>query len=207
LQNLEPERDVQILRAADRVSTPWKNGGGITREVAVWPLAAGVKEFGWRLSIATVSRGGPFSTFPGVDRELAVIEGVLQLAIDGGPPVLLDASSPPVRFAGDVPTHGEPQSGHVTDLNVMTHRGQYTSRMRRVTIAGTLAFADSLSAERPAAKRAEVTILIAIHPITVTKSGIQHSLKSHDAICLEPNDRDVTFAASAASGIVVEIFV
>jgi hypothetical protein len=75
-----------------------------------------------------------------------------------------------------------------------------------MTIAGAHTFGESLSAERPAAKRTEVTILIAIHPIAVTKSGIQHSLKSQDAICLEHNDRDVTFAASAASGIVVEIF-
>jgi environmental stress-induced protein Ves len=196
---------VQIFRAADRISTPWKNGGGITREVAVWPLAAGMDEFGWRVSIATVSRGGAFSIFPGVDRELAVIEGVLQLAIDGQPAVSLDANSPPVRFAGDVPSHGEPHGGHVTDLNVMTRRGQYASRMSRVTIGGALTIGEILSVSRPAAERAEVTILIAIHPMTVTKSGAQHSVKSQDAVCLEPNDRDITFAAPAASALVVEI--
>jgi uncharacterized protein len=196
---------VQIFRAADRISTPWKNGGGITREVAVWPLAAGMDEFGWRISIATVSRGGAFSIFPGVDRELAVIEGVLQLTIDARPAVSLDASSPPLRFAGDVPSHGEPHGGHVTDLNVMTRRGQYTSRMRRVTIGGAHVLSEILPASRPAIERIEVTILIAIHPMTVTKSGVQHSIKSQDAVCLEPHDGDFTFAAAAASAIVVEI--
>jgi environmental stress-induced protein Ves len=202
---------VQIFRAADRISTPWKNGGGITREVAVWPLAAGMEEFGWRVSIATVSRGGAFSIFPGVDRELAVIEGVLQLAIDGRPAVSLDGSSLPVRFAGDVPSQGEPHGGHVTDLNVMTRRGQYTSRMRRVTVGGAHTIGEILSASRPVGERSEhserieVTILIAIHPMTVTKSGVQHSVKGQDAVCLEPNDRDITFAAPAASALVVEI--
>ncbi len=197
---------MRIVRATDYRVVPWKNGGGITHEVAVWPLAAGMDEFGWRVSIATVSRGGAFSIFPGVDRELAVIEGVLQLSIDGRPAVSLDGNSPPMRFPGDVPSHGEPHGGHVTDLNVMTRRGQFTSRMRRVKLSGSHAVGDLLSTAPRAVGRADATIMIAIHPMTVTKSGVQHSVKSQDAVCVEPTDRYVTFAASEASAIVVDIF-
>ncbi|MGO2464335.1 MAG: HutD family protein, partial [Serratia proteamaculans] len=31
--------------------TPWRNGGGETREIASWPL--GAQDFDWRASIAT----------------------------------------------------------------------------------------------------------------------------------------------------------
>ncbi len=43
---------------------PWKNGGGETAEIAVFPPSADLSEFGWRISMATVSSDGPFSAFP-----------------------------------------------------------------------------------------------------------------------------------------------
>ncbi|MFN9927385.1 MAG: HutD family protein, partial [Phenylobacterium sp.] len=59
-----------LLRAADRLAVPWKNGGGITRELAVWPPGASFDDFVWRVSMAEVHQDGPFSSFPGVDRIL-----------------------------------------------------------------------------------------------------------------------------------------
>jgi uncharacterized protein len=191
---------VQILRAADRVVTPWKNGGGVTREVAVWPPAVGLDEFGWRISIANVSRGGPFSTFAGVERQLAVIEGVLLLSIDGREAVTLDRESPPLRFAGDVPAHGTPHAGTVTDLNVMTRRGQFTSKMRRVTVNGALPLG-----EPGAAERADVTFVIALGQMTLTASNAQHLLKPQDAVCLEAEEPKVSIAGQNANCIVIGI--
>ena len=52
----------------------WKNDAGVTREVATGP--------GWRVAIADLATSGPFSTFPGIDRVLYLLEG---------PPVTLDA--------------------------------------------------------------------------------------------------------------------
>ena len=40
-------------------ASPWKNGGGVTREVAKSPSQAPF----WRLSIANVDQEGPFSSF------------------------------------------------------------------------------------------------------------------------------------------------
>ncbi|MDP3593765.1 HutD family protein, partial [Phenylobacterium sp.] len=31
---------MRILRAVNRTPMPWKNGGGVTREVAIWPPTA-----------------------------------------------------------------------------------------------------------------------------------------------------------------------
>lgn len=55
---------------------PWKNGGGVTREIAISPETATPSEaFLWRLSTAEVSSNGAFSNFPGYRRVLTLVEG------------------------------------------------------------------------------------------------------------------------------------
>ncbi|CAM5655899.1 hypothetical protein SSPIM334S_00286 [Streptomyces spiroverticillatus] len=46
---------MKLLRAADRTAVPWKNGGGITREIAAWPQ--GAADFDWRVSTRRVAAG------------------------------------------------------------------------------------------------------------------------------------------------------
>ena len=57
-----------VRRWADAVERPWRNGGGVTRELASSP--EGVDDFDWRVSIAEVTASGDFSRFPGVDRTI-----------------------------------------------------------------------------------------------------------------------------------------
>jgi len=72
-----------VVRFQDLTPVPWRNGGGVTREV-VSAGGSGPLSFEWRISIAEVSHAGPFSTFPGVDRIITVIEGEgMDLVIDG----------------------------------------------------------------------------------------------------------------------------
>lgn len=66
---------VRILRAAGRAAAVWKNGGGVTREIAVFPEGAGMDDFVWRASLAEVAADGPFSAFPGIDRTITLAEG------------------------------------------------------------------------------------------------------------------------------------
>ena len=66
---------MQFLDLAATPSVPWKNGGGSTRELACWPPGAGMDSFAWRVSVATIARPGPFSAFPGVDRQIMLLEG------------------------------------------------------------------------------------------------------------------------------------
>ena len=89
---------MRLLPAADRVPVPWKNGGGVTREVAAFPDGAGFDDFLWRISMAEVRADGPFSVFPGVDRVLAVLEGRLRLAVEGLAPIEVGPDSPPAIF-------------------------------------------------------------------------------------------------------------
>lgn len=122
---------MRFLRASGRTAVPWKNGGGTTSEVAVFPHGAGFDDFGWRISIADISRGGPFSQFPGIDRTLAMLKGRVSLAIAGRDAIALSADMPPVEFPGDVSTSAELIGGPATDLNVMTRRGVFTARVTR----------------------------------------------------------------------------
>ena len=133
----------QILRAADRVATPWKNGLGVTREIAVHPPGASLDDFDWRLSMANVDAGGPFSNFPGVERLLAVLDGRLALRIDGRAPIELGADTPPLAFPGDVPVEAELLAGPVTDLNLMSRRGQVRATLERLHIDAPIELAVS----------------------------------------------------------------
>ena len=110
--------NIQVLRGADRVAMPWKNGSGVTHEVVVFPRGAGMDNFQWRLSMAEVSEPSPFSSFAGIDRVLAVLEGRLRLSgsVDT---IELTATSPPLAFPGDAAIYGEPLDGPVLDLNAM----------------------------------------------------------------------------------------
>ena len=111
-----------VFPAAGRRFRPWKNGGGETAEIVVWPPAADFDGFDWRVSTARVAQDGPFSGFPGVDRVLAVIEGGALILSVAGERHVLDAAGPALAFPGDVPCHGELAGAPLLDLNVMVRR-------------------------------------------------------------------------------------
>ncbi|MER8595454.1 HutD family protein [Mesorhizobium sp. M1182] len=116
---------MHILRAAEYRSMPWKNGGGMTTEIAVSPPGAGLDDFDWRVSMARVESSGPFSGFAGVDRTLALLEGEgMILDIAGRLPVEITKASAPLAFPADVPTQATLIAGPITDLNVMTRRAR-----------------------------------------------------------------------------------
>lgn len=124
---------MRIQRAADRIATPWRNGGGSTWEVAVWPPSAPLVAFDWRISLAEVASDGPFSRFPETDRVLTVIAGSgVRLIFEPGNAVELDAGSPPLAFAGDVPCSATLMTGAIRDLNVMCRRGAYRADVARI---------------------------------------------------------------------------
>jgi len=108
------------LTEADYRRMPWANGRGTTVE-----MMRGDKPDGgllWRLSRASVIEDGPFSLFPGVERNLTVISGLgFRLA---GPGISLDCRPlVPVAFPGDIPIRAEATDGLPSDdFNVMTDR-------------------------------------------------------------------------------------
>ncbi len=133
------EETIRILRAADRPAARWKNGGGVTREIAAGPEGSGMDDFGWRVSLAEVTAGGAFSVFPGVDRTLTLAEGAgMDLEI-GGVRRLVDRRYAPQRFPGDEPTDCRLLAGPVVNFNVMYRRGAVSADT--AVVRGDLALA------------------------------------------------------------------
>jgi environmental stress-induced protein Ves len=113
---------VRVVRRADHQRMPWRNGGGLTAQVACSPDGSGTADFDWRVSFAEVERTGEFSSFPGVDRVIVLVEGpAMTLTVDGLPHVLQPHL--PFAFDGESAVRCEVW-GPTFDLNVMTRRGR-----------------------------------------------------------------------------------
>lgn len=119
----------QILHPADFTTTPWKNGGGITHEIARQEGGAG---FLWRLSIAEVASDGPFSCFDGYARILTVIDGA-GIALHGADGVLTALPLHPVAFDGATPIEGRLLNGPIRDLNLIYDPTRFNGRVERLT--------------------------------------------------------------------------
>ncbi|KKC26662.1 HutD/Ves family protein [Sphingomonas sp. SRS2] len=128
---------VRVIRHSDCPEIAWKNGGGTTREIAVFPPGAGIDDFLWRLSMARVETAGPFSAFGGVNRVLTVLEGKLELR-GRDFATELDGDSLPFAFDGGADVTGSPLHGPVLDLNAMARRSQYDIEVRRVGTGDTV---------------------------------------------------------------------
>jgi uncharacterized protein len=111
---------MKTVRLVDCPETPWRNGGGRTRELLVWPSA---DDWTVRVSVAEVEASGPFSPYPGVQRWFAVLEGAgVRLTLPHGEAVLRVGDAP-VHFAGEAAPPCTLVHGPTRDLNLMLRRG------------------------------------------------------------------------------------
>lgn len=118
----------QLLPASGRTGHPWKNGGGQTFQLATHPAGSSLEDFGWRVSIAEIVGDGPFSTFPGIDRTIAVIDGAgMDLDLDDKVHQLGKFTT--YRFPGEAAITAHLLRGPTRDLNLMVRRGQFAGRM------------------------------------------------------------------------------
>lgn len=115
LKRREQMPSMRIVRMSDLKPAPWKNGGGVTREIAVCRSG---DQLAWRLSMADVASDGPFSRFEGLTRILTVVEGNgMELISAEGSQTAVHGS--PVRFDGALEIHSKLRDGPLRDLNLM----------------------------------------------------------------------------------------
>lgn len=113
----------KILSAKDFRSMPWKNGGGVTRELYRAPHSQDAERFLLRLSMAQVASHGPFSLFPGIDRTLLLLKGRgLKLFFADEIEIVLDQPLSPIYFAGEDSIECELLDGPIEDFNIMVDR-------------------------------------------------------------------------------------
>jgi environmental stress-induced protein Ves len=115
---------IRVLAPHNYRVMPWKNGGGTTTEIYIHPNGADWDDFDWRVGIADIARSGTFSSFPGIDRSIMLLDcperSGMRLTIDG-----VEFELPLhrfVRFAGEATTTGALLGAPVRDFNVMSRR-------------------------------------------------------------------------------------
>ena len=116
-----------VVRLADASSLPWRNGGGVTRELLAWPTP---DRWRIRISVADIATDGPFSAFPDVQRWFTVLQGGgVALAIDGAEQVCRVGDAP-LCFSGESSAVCRLLAGPNRDLNFMLRNADGT--MQRV---------------------------------------------------------------------------
>jgi len=117
-----------VVHLNDVMPSPWRNGGGTTRELMAWPDAAAWQ---WRTSVAEVAQSGLFSSFVGVQRWFAVLDGDgVCLTVDDYLHMLTHGD-PPLAFDGAAITSCELLGGATQDFNLMLKSGT-SARIQRV---------------------------------------------------------------------------
>ena len=115
-------------------AVPWKNGKGLTHEVAVHERQGQGQgntraPFAWRLSMAELAPpGGAFSMIDGVDRVLTLLQGDLALKVGAAAEFESLGTAQPFSFPGDVETDSVVRSKGL-DLNVMHCRETISARV------------------------------------------------------------------------------
>jgi environmental stress-induced protein Ves len=123
------------ITPANWISKPWKNGGGSTIQLVIFPEKASLEkeDFLLRVSIASTTQSGSFSQFPGYDRVLASLE-TESLLLKHADRDEKDREErleflKPYRFSGDEKTDCELKGPLARDLNAMIKSDQGSLEM------------------------------------------------------------------------------
>jgi environmental stress-induced protein Ves len=123
-------------------SMPWRNGAGVTREIAR-ELAQG-ENFAWRLSLASLQANGPFSSYAGYQRCVALVEGRgFRLHVAGTGTKTLAARGAHVLFAGAAAASCELLDGPCTDLSLIVHEPGTIDSVTRLAISAEQSVQDA----------------------------------------------------------------
>lgn len=181
------------LDPATARAMPWKNGGGSTVELAISPVGADLEDFAWRISTAQVAVDGAFSSFPGIDRSLAVLagNGVCLQRADGQREMLLSGGAIAV-FGGEEAISAHLLDGPITDLNLMTRRGVWKHELQLLEWQG----------KQPLQNDAEILLLWNAAPEALhyqLPEGGQQVLAAHSGVLLANEQGRLTLESDQPS--------
>lgn len=189
---------VHVLELKNITPMTWKNGGGQTYELLKWPPHS-LDDWAVRISVATIDKDGPFSTFPSVDRWFAVLDGdgvKLDFAVNSPQSTqthlqtqqLQTQQSDPLHFDGGLAPDCALLNGSTRDLNLMSQRG--TSCMTMV------------KANRPFQIDADLrTLYCRAAGVWRSNTGDSVQLQAHSLLWVEGSDAQTqwTFEANDKS--------
>jgi len=128
----------RVIPAAGYRRERWRNGLGWTREILRLPEQG---DWQLRLSIAEIEQDAAFSAFPGVERELVLLEGEgLHLRFADGRCQTLLPPHQRLRFAGEDALTGELVDGVTRDFNLMWRRADLHAELLHRPLVGSMLF-------------------------------------------------------------------
>lgn len=164
---------------------PWKNGGGVSVDIA-WDRETDGET--WRLGRTPITAPGPFSDYSGNDRLQVLVagRGLVLKTPDGE--IDVRQAFRPVRFAGETPITSHLESGPVEVVNLIGQR----ARVR-------LALAVLRAGEAQALGNGRTLVYCPTGPATVRLGNEEHALPAHGGLDVE----DVDGALACTAGLVV----
>lgn len=184
------------ITATDRRQMPWKNGLGLTEEIAIFPQGSTVDGFFWRVSMAHVTRDSAFSCFPGITRHMALFEGAMQLQFPDRPSVRLTPDGPIETFSGTDPVTSHVVSGPVRDLNIMTRDTHFTARLTHGRTGQPWSFHNA----------PEVGFIIATGAVIIETQKGRVELSRYDALQIDRPGKNDVYRIIHGNCYFVEIF-
>jgi environmental stress-induced protein Ves len=131
--------NARVIRAGEYRRVRWKNGGGWTSELAAAPV--GADPFEWRISVAEIESDSAFSTFPGCDRHIALLDGGgMQIYFDEAAPIRLEQRLKFFQFSGEWNARGRLLGGPVRDFNVIVRRDAFAAEVLHRPLVGPMVF-------------------------------------------------------------------
>lgn len=110
---------LQPIAQAEFLEQAWANGNGRTTELAAGPDR---ESWQWRISMARIDADGDFSVLPGVRRQLAPLDGGIELHFDDGQ-TLAARRLQVIDFNGSDKASCRLVDGPGRDINLMLREG------------------------------------------------------------------------------------
>lgn len=185
--------DMRLIGFEQLQPLPWKNDGGVTRELHSYPAAASFDDFSWRVSIADVTRSGAFSSFPGVDRVITLLEGDgMQLLSTSGEPTSLMRLQPH-RFRGEEQVCAQLDGAACLDFNLMLRRGAATGAV------------EIWHGDQELPNGCDLLFCLQGRWDVETKSGKQITLEQRQTLVIEGKTGGVSLRSLQAGSIVISV--
>lgn len=135
---------IRIIRQADFIEGRWRNGLGVSWDIASEPAGSGPQDFSWRLAIARIDGDVPFSHYDRVDRVFTLLDGNgLDLTVEGTGRLAAHDCFVPHRFPGDAATMCKLRGGPCRALNLFLGRDQWQAGVDIMKPAGARRIAHS----------------------------------------------------------------
>jgi environmental stress-induced protein Ves len=205
-------------------SMPWKNGQGTTTEIAIYPDNANLSAFQWRLSSASMSASGPFSSFAGYERLLVVLPGAPNQSLvtlshtnkgsSDAPHSALLPVMQPYWFCGDWQTTCELSKAPtaealstVHDFNVIWSSASYTAHVETISLQSRALFGETTGSKSSSEQKQPQNSLASSQAFSyaISMRGSDSSAKAASTVFLYCASGSATISSQSLGSQAVEL--